>query len=143
MGLILDSSIVIAAERRGDTVEKLIEQVVRAAGDQDAALSSVGLTELVHGIYRAQTPERRLRRQSFVEELLRDLTVYPYTKETATLAGKIDGEQQAQGVTVPFADLLIGQQRSPSASLFSPSIFVTSGSFLVSKSSHSNSYLHL
>jgi predicted nucleic acid-binding protein len=24
------------------------------------------------------------------------------------LAGKIDGEQQAQGVTVPFADLLIG-----------------------------------
>jgi tRNA(fMet)-specific endonuclease VapC len=50
----------------------------------------------------------RLRRQSFIGELLRDLTVYPYTKETAMLAGKIDGEQQAQGVTVPFADLLIG-----------------------------------
>ncbi len=95
MGLILDSSVVIAAERRGDTVEKLIEQVVRAAGDQDAALASVGLTELVHGIYRAQTPEMRLRRQSFIGELLRDLTVYPYTKETAMLAGKIDGEQQA------------------------------------------------
>ena len=108
MGLILDSSIVITAERRGDTVEKLIEQVVAVAGDQDAALSSVGLTELIHGIYRAQTPERRLRRQAFIEELLRDLTVYPYTKETAMLAGKIDGEQQAQGVTVPFADLLIG-----------------------------------
>ncbi|MGC1298297.1 MAG: PIN domain-containing protein [Alloacidobacterium sp.] len=108
MGLILDSSVVIAAERRGDTVEKLIEQVVGAAGDQDAALSSVGLTELIHGIYRAQTPEMRLRRQSFIEELLRDLTVYPYTKETAMLAGKIDGEQQAKGVTVPFGDLLIG-----------------------------------
>ena len=54
MGLIFDSSIVIAAERRGDTVEKLIEEVVRAAGDQDAALSSVGLTELIHGIYRAR-----------------------------------------------------------------------------------------
>jgi tRNA(fMet)-specific endonuclease VapC len=108
VGLILDSSVIIAAERRGDTVEKLIEQVVRAAGDQDAALSSVGLTELIHGIYRAQTPEIRLRRQSFIGELLRDLTVYPYTKETAMLAGKIDGEQQAQGVTVPFGDLLIG-----------------------------------
>ena len=101
-------SVVIAAERRGDTVEKLIEQVVRTAGDQDAALSSVGLTELIHGIYRAQTPEMRLRRQSFMEELLRDLTIYPYTRETAFLAGKIDGEQQAQGVTIPFADLLIG-----------------------------------
>jgi len=107
MGLILDSSVVIAAERRGDTVEKLIEQAV-AVGDQDAALSSVGLTELVHGIYRAQTPEMRRRRESIIEEMLRDVTVYPYTKETAMLAGKIDGEQQAKGVTVPFGDLLIG-----------------------------------
>ena len=31
MGLILDSTVVIAAERRGDTVEKLIEQVVAVA----------------------------------------------------------------------------------------------------------------
>jgi predicted nucleic acid-binding protein len=70
MGLILDSSVVIAAERRGDTVEKLIEQVISVTGDQDAALSSIGLTELVHGIYRAQTQAMRLRRQSFIDELL-------------------------------------------------------------------------
>ena len=108
MGLILDSSVVIAAERRGDTVEKLIEQVISVTGDQDAALSSVGLTELAHGIYRAQTQAMRLRRQSFVDALLQVLTVYPYTKATALLAAKIDGEQQAQGVTIPFADLLIG-----------------------------------
>ena len=108
MGLILDSSIAIVAERRGDTVEKMIENVVAAVGDEDAALSSVGLTELVHGIYRAQTPLMRQRRQLFIEEMLRDLTVYPYTRETAMLAGKIDGEQQAQGVTIPFGDLLIG-----------------------------------
>ena len=108
MGLILDSSVVIAAERRGDTVEKLIEQVVAVAGDQDAALTSIGLTELIHGIYRAPTSELQQRRQVFMEELLRDFTVYPYTKETALLAGRIDGEQQAQGVTIPFGDLLIG-----------------------------------
>jgi tRNA(fMet)-specific endonuclease VapC len=108
MGLILDSSVVIAAERRGDTVERLIEGVVNIAGDQDAALSAVGLTELIHGIYRAQTPQLRVRRESFLQELLADLTVYPYTKETAMLAGKIDGEQQVKGVVIPFADLLIG-----------------------------------
>ena len=66
MGLILDSSVVITAERRGDTVERLIERVVSMAGDQDAALSAVGLTELVHGLYRAQTPEMRVRRESFL-----------------------------------------------------------------------------
>lgn len=108
MGLILDSSVVVAAERRAETVEELLKQIIRSTGDQDAALSSVGLTELVHGMYRAQSPELKLRRQRFLDELLRDVTVYPYTRETALLAGRIDGEQQARGVTVPFGDLLIG-----------------------------------
>ena len=108
MGLILDSSVIIAAERRGETVEQLISRILRATGDQDAALSAVGLTELVHGIYRAPTPEVRLRRESFLNELLADLAVYPYTRETALLAGKLDGEQQSRGVIIPFADLLIG-----------------------------------
>jgi len=108
MGLILDSSVVIAAERRGDTVEQFIEGVVNATGDQDAALSAIGLTELIHGLYRAKTPAMRLRRESFLTELLADLSVYPYTKETAMLAGKLDGEQQSKGVVIPFGDLLIG-----------------------------------
>lgn len=55
MGLILDSSVVIAAERRGETVEQLIENILNTTGDQEAALSAIGLTELIHGIYRAQT----------------------------------------------------------------------------------------
>ena len=108
MGLILDSSVIIAAERRRDTVEKFFDRVVNATGDQDAALSAVGLTELIHGLYRAKTPAIRLRREAFLNELLADLTVYPYTKETAMLAGKLDGEQQSKGVVIPFGDLLIG-----------------------------------
>ena len=108
MGLILDSSVVIAAERRGNTVEQLIEQIVKATGDQEAALSAIGLTELIHGIYRAPTPEVRLRRESFIGELLADLTVYPFSKETALLAGKLDGEQQSRGTVIPFGDLLTG-----------------------------------
>ncbi len=108
MGLILDSSVIIAAERRGDTVEQFFERVVNATGDQDAALSAVGLTELIHGLYRANTPVVRLRREAFLNELLADLTVYPYTKETAMVAGKLDGEQQSKGVVIPFGDLLIG-----------------------------------
>lgn len=108
MGLILDSSIVIAAERRGENVERLIERIVTATGDQEAALSATGLTELIHGLHRAKTPAMRLQRQSFLDELLADLTVYPYTKETAMLAGKLDGEQQSKSVVIPFGDLLIG-----------------------------------
>lgn len=108
MGVILDSSVVIAAERRGDNVTQMLKQIVAATGDQRAVLSSVGLTELVHGIYRAQTAQARSRRDSFIRELLNDLEVYAYTKDTALLAGKIDGEQQSRGIIIPFGDLLIG-----------------------------------
>ena len=108
MGLILDSSVVIAAERRGDTVEKLIEQIISVTGDQDAALSAIGLTELAHGIYRAQNATLRIRRQAFIDELIRDLAIYPYTAATALIAARVDGEQQAKGVVIPYSDLLVG-----------------------------------
>ena len=108
MGLILDSSVVIAAERRGDNVAQLLKQIFAATGDQEVALSSVGLTELVHGIYRAETLEARARRQAFIWELLEDVAVIAYTKDAALLAGKLDGEQQSRGVVIPFGDLLIG-----------------------------------
>jgi tRNA(fMet)-specific endonuclease VapC len=108
MRLILDSSIVIAAERNRDTVETMISKIVANAGDQDAALSSVGLTELIHGIYRAKTAEIKARREAFIDELLRDFTVYPFTRETALIAGRIDGEQRVQGIAIPYNDLLIG-----------------------------------
>lgn len=47
------------------------------------------------------------KRKAFIEELLRDFAVYPFTKSTAFLAGKIDGLQHAKGLTIPADDLLI------------------------------------
>lgn len=108
MGLILDSSVVITAERRGDTVAQLFRNIVAVTSDQEVALSAIGLMELVHGIYRADTPQRRSARELFIGELIEDIDVYPFTRDTALLAGKIDGEQQAKGTVIPFADLLIG-----------------------------------
>jgi len=108
VGLILDSSAVIAAERRGETPSQFVSKVINVASDQEAALSSIGLTELVHGIYRATSPERQARRKWFIDELCSGLIVYPYTQETALLASRIDGEQTAKGAVIPFTDLLIG-----------------------------------
>jgi tRNA(fMet)-specific endonuclease VapC len=108
MGLILDSSVVIAAERQRETVTQLLRRIVSTAGDQRVALSAVGLTELAHAIYRASNPVQRQNHERFIADLLADMEVVPYAKATALLAGKIDGEQRAQGVTIPFADLLIG-----------------------------------
>jgi predicted nucleic acid-binding protein len=108
MGLVLDSSVIIAAERRGENVTQMLKQFRATTGDQHAVISSVGLTELIHGNYRAPTGQIRTRRQAFIRELLDDVEVYPFAKETALLAGKIDGEQRSKGIVIPFADLLIG-----------------------------------
>ena len=108
MGLILDSSVLITAERKGETVGQLLKQVFAMAGDQETALSSIALVELAHGIHRANTPQIRARRELFIQELLADVPVYPFTQQVAFLAGQIDGEQQSQGVKIPFQDLLIG-----------------------------------
>jgi tRNA(fMet)-specific endonuclease VapC len=108
VGLILDSSVAIAAERRGDTVQVLLQRVIDTTGDQETALTAVGVVELVHGIHRADTPERRARREAFVEDLLSAVAVYPLTTDVARVAGKLDAEQQSHGIVIPFADLLIG-----------------------------------
>lgn len=108
MGLILDSSVAIAAERRGDTVQVFLQRVIDTTGNQEAALSVVGVVELVHGIHRADTAERRARREAFVEGLLSAVAIYPLTTEVAKLAGKLDAEQQRRGIVIPIADLLIG-----------------------------------
>ena len=106
--MILDSSIVIDAERHGDSVKDLIRRVVSAAGDQESALSSVGLTELVDGVYRTQDAALRRRREAYLTDLLRAVIVYPYTLATAMFAGRIQGQQQSRGITIPSLDLLIG-----------------------------------
>lgn len=108
MGVILDSSILIAGERRRDSVWEVLERVEARCGKTAAALSAVTAMELTHGIYRAKTDADRKRRESFVEEVFRSVSVHPITLEVARLAGRIHGEQMGLGVSIDFADLLIG-----------------------------------
>jgi len=108
MGLILDTSVLIASERRGDTVKQTIERVRSACGDKESALSAISVVELTHGIYRAKTDADRVRRKAFSDELWRDLIVHPVSLAIAQLAGRIEGEQAANGITIAFEDLIIG-----------------------------------
>ncbi len=108
MGLILDTSILIAGERRGETVKQVLERVQAAHSEMEAALSAISVVELTHGIYRARTDRDRERRRAFSEELCRDMIVHPVSLAIAQLAGRIEGEQAAVGNIIAFEDLLIG-----------------------------------
>ena len=108
MGLILDSDVLVAGERRGETVIQVIQRVRAVVGDAECALSVISIIEFTHGIYRAKTDADRTRRRAFAEELARDMIVHPVSLPIAQLAGKIEGEQAAIGVSIAVEDLIIG-----------------------------------
>jgi tRNA(fMet)-specific endonuclease VapC len=108
MGIILDSSVLIAGERGRKSVRQILMRVQATHGEVDSALSVVTIVELAHGIYRAKGDADRERRKAFSQELRRDMVVIPVTVEIAELAGRIEGEQANNGVSVAFEDLLIG-----------------------------------
>jgi predicted nucleic acid-binding protein len=108
LGLILDSSVIIAAERKRQTVEGLLMSVEQMFGDIEIAISAVTLAELVHGVVRANTPQIKAARRAFVDEVKNHIPVHPITDSTAEIAGQLSGEQAAKGIVLPADDLLIG-----------------------------------
>ena len=108
MGLILDSSVLIAAEREGKNARQVLTGIREHIGETEIGISVVTLIELAHGAARADTPQRRLKRQEFIAELTAAVPVYPVTVAIALRAGRVDGENQTHGLKVPLPDLLIG-----------------------------------
>ena len=108
LGVILDSSILIEAERNHFDVATFLKLVMERLGEREVALSAITVAELAHGIYRAVTPERRDIRRTFLDDLKHSVAIYPVTVDTAEIVGRLHAETAAHGVIVPFDDLLIG-----------------------------------
>lgn len=108
LGLVLDSSVLIAAERNRLTTPETVKKIRQAAGDVTIVICSLTVAELAHGIYRADTPERGRMRRQFLDELKAHVPVHPMTESTAEIIARIGGQQAAKGITVPLADLIIG-----------------------------------
>jgi tRNA(fMet)-specific endonuclease VapC len=108
VGLILDSSVVITAERQGYNAHQTLAEISRRAPGEDLAISVVTLTELAHGAARANTQARKAMRLQLIHELMRSLPVHPVTASIALRAGQIDGDNTAKGIRIALADLYIG-----------------------------------
>jgi len=108
LGLALDSSVLIAAERRKLTAEQAAEMVRKAVGEIPIVLCALTIAEIGHGIYRATTPEIRNRRRAFLDELKATIPIHPVTEVTAEIVARIGGEQAARGDNLPLGDLIIG-----------------------------------
>jgi predicted nucleic acid-binding protein len=108
MGVILDSSAVIAGERKGQTAADLLAGLRLVLGPEPLALSTVCVVELEHGVWRAKDAAQAKRRRQFFDDLFAAVPSYPLTFDIARRTARIDAEARRKGVTIPFQDLVIG-----------------------------------
>ena len=104
----LDSSVLIAAERKKLNTPQVIAEVRELTGEAMIAICSLTVAELAHGIYRADKPEQSRMRRQFLDELKAHIPIQPVTDATAEIIARIGAEQAANGIKVPLADLIIG-----------------------------------
>ncbi|HJP31285.1 MAG TPA: PIN domain-containing protein [Candidatus Latescibacteria bacterium] len=107
MGLLIDSTVLIRAERDRKTPEQLLAELMTRWGDVEVALSAMTAGELLHGCWRADTPARRARREEYVGTILAVVPVVPITLQIARVFGEIDAKLAMGGQRLPTSDLLI------------------------------------
>lgn len=107
MGLLIDSTVFVTAERRQETASDVVAGILQEYGDVDLALSVMSAGELIHGCWRADSAPRRARREEFVESILAAIPVVPLTLAIARLYGELDARFTARGRRLPTSDLLI------------------------------------
>ncbi len=101
MGVLIDSSILIEAERGRLDLEP---HVVRRA-DEECFLSVIAASELLHGVRRATDAERRARRSAFVEGVLERFPVLDVDLATARAHAQIWADMSAAGTLIGTHDL--------------------------------------
>lgn len=100
MAVLIDTSILVNAERRGQSLD-------RAIGDEDRAISVVTASELLHGVHRAQTGAGRARRSAFVEHVISTIEPLPITTAVARAHAEIWAELENDGNLIGAHDLWI------------------------------------
>lgn len=102
MGKLIDSSVLIAAERG-------VLNLRAALADhrsESIAVSAITAAELLHGVHRLHGEKRNVT-EAFVEGLLRGLPVLPFDLQVARVHARMWADLKARGRPVGERDLMI------------------------------------
>lgn len=101
MAVLIDTSVLVNAERRGQSLE-------RAIGEASRAISAITVSELLHGVHRANDERVRTRREAFVEHLLASIEALPITTAVARAHARVWVSLERKGTLIGAHDLWIG-----------------------------------
>lgn len=100
MAVLIDTSVLVSAERRGRSVEGVL-------GERDRAISVITASELLHGVHRAKDARIRARRQAFVEHLISSIEPLPITTPVARAHAEIWARLEQDGEVIGAHDMWI------------------------------------
>ena len=103
MGLILDTSILVAAERRQFAFESFLDA---AAVVEKVYVAAITASELLHGVHRASS-STRLKREKFVENVLLQIPTLSFDLSCARVHSSLWADLEAKGLRIGLHDLMI------------------------------------
>jgi tRNA(fMet)-specific endonuclease VapC len=103
MGVILDTSVLIEAERR----ELQIDAFTENREEEVFGLSVITVAELLHGVHRADSTKRRLKRSAYVERVIELFPVYAFEIPVARIYAELWSDLSAKGIQIGADDLII------------------------------------
>jgi len=95
---IIDTSVLVAAERGALDLDALLREVMLAA---------ITASELLHGVHRMKGAVARAHAHLFVDRLLNVLPVLPFDLEVARVHALLSAELSSRGTPIGAHDLLI------------------------------------
>jgi len=103
MGVVIDTSVLIAAERGVFDLPGFLTSL----GDTPIALSAVTASELLHGVHRARSASARAQRAQYVESILANIPVLPFGLKEARVHASLWANLAATGQLIGAHDMLI------------------------------------
>lgn len=100
MGILIDSSVLIHFERGGVH----LSEYIKGREVENAFLSVVSASELLHGIHRAINPGVKAKRLAFVEGILTGLPVLQVDLATARCHAQLSADLIGKGTMIGVND---------------------------------------
>jgi tRNA(fMet)-specific endonuclease VapC len=102
MAIMLDADVIIRGEKEAFDLRRWLDQ----QGGQEIELAAITIAELWHGVERA-TGTFRARRENYLGSIVRNVSIIPYTEQTAYQHAKIWAHLAAAGKMIGYYDIIV------------------------------------
>jgi predicted nucleic acid-binding protein len=103
MGVIFDTSEIITLERDS----RAVDGIIHGREDEPFGISVITVAELLHGVERADTQARKIKRQAFVEKVIEFFPVFSFETTIARIYARLWAALAAKRIVVGSHDLII------------------------------------